>query len=169
MENTQVNTEELNLELKRLYGEQIILASEAEGLRKQTKELAIIKNKNTAGLKNCEKRILEIENILLTADIFNETTTIIAKFTDFHLLSRDELTIITSGIDTTDYTAYGKPRIMDLEAVLTIVLKIKKLYPSFTFNMLRKKGQYDTLPPQNMYEYTFLTPEGLYLIYAGTD
>lgn len=160
-----VNTEELKNKLESLKSERDVLKLEESQLKKKSDELYRLQKTARNNLKNCEKRIFEIENILFTKNIFNEET--ISKFTDFHLLSTNELTIINKGLDKTDYTAYGKPRIMDLENVVNLIIKIKKLYPTWNLDLLQKTGQQDSLPPGNIYQYTFITPEGHHFIYGG--
>ena len=160
-----VNVEELKQEFETLNSERKKLHEEEKQLYKQIRELQKLKNLQAASLKTCEKRMIEIQNILFTQNIFNEET--MSKFTDFHLLSANDIKQISKGLDKTDYTKYGKPRIMDLENVVNFILRIKKLYPTWNLDLLQKTGQQDSLPPKNIYEYTFITPEGDHFIYGG--
>lgn len=160
-----VNMEELHQELEILKSECETINREGKQLEKQIRELDKLIDSKSRILRNKEKRIAKIKNILATQNIFDEET--ITKFTDFHLLSDDELKEITKGIDKTDYTAYGKPKIMDLENVVNFVLKIKMLYPSWKLELLQKIARIDIKPPENIYEYTFITQEGFRFIYGG--
>lgn len=160
-----INLEELKQELESLNSERDTLKNEGTQLQKQSRELRKLINLKEASLQTCERRIFQIKNILFSQNIFNEET--MSKFTDFHLLSADELTLIIKGLDKTDYTKYGKPRIMDLENVVNFILRIKKLYSTWNLDLLQKTGQQDSLPPGNIYEYTFITPEGHRFIYGG--
>mgnify|MGYP007025789847 CR=1 FL=1 len=64
---------------------------------------------------------------------------------------------------------YGNPRIMDLEEAVNFVLETKKMYTGWKLNMIIKIGQYDTLPPKNLYEYTFITSENIRFIWRNTN
>ena len=172
MENTIVNIERSNLEeldqeLKCLNNKLLLLKHQSKGLQKDMEELSISKSRNFINLQNCEKRIFEIECIVTSEYIFDDPT--ISQIPDFHLLSINELKVITKCINTTDYTNYGSPRIKELKSVITFVLQIKKLYPTWKLDMLRIKAQYGSFLPKNLYEYRFLTPEGIHFIYEYDD
>ena len=97
------------------------------------------------------KKIMEMENILES----------VQELEGLNSLSQNELTTITKGMDKTDYRKYGKcPRFLDLERLLKEVIEFKKLYPGWLLEDLVNTGQYDTLPPQTFYRYTYKTPQG---------
>ena len=45
----------------------------------------------------------------------------------------------------------------------------KKLYPDWILESLTRGGQYDTLPPQTFYRYTYKTPHGHYMSMGGIE
>ncbi len=116
-------------------------------------------------LKECEKKIAQIKTSLESKNMFTEE--IIANFEDFHLISIDEQTIIGINIDKSDYTRYGRARIMDLEDVINTILRIKKIHPTWKLKSMRNTGRLERLPPQNTYEFTFITQEGFCFNYVG--
>lgn len=74
----------------------------------------------------------------------------------FELLSEDELSVITTNMDRTDYRKYGVPiRFYDLERICREVINIKKKYPKWILTKLARAGQYDTLPPDKFYRYEY--------------
>lgn len=161
----KVNLDELKQEFETLNNERTKLHNEGKELHKQTSELQKLRDLQATSFKACEKRMVEIKNIIFTENIFNEET--MAKFTDFHLLCEDELIKIIEGIDKTDYRKYDKPRIMDLEKVINFVLEIKTVYPGWKLKSVDKAGQRDSLPPINWYRYSFITPRGHCFDYGG--
>jgi hypothetical protein len=163
MEN--INLEELNPDFKTLKSELDTLESGRTQLLEQISDLRKNINLNSNVLRENNDRMIEIQNILVTENMFNEKT--MSIFPDFHLLGANELKVIIKGLDKTDYTSYGKPRIIDLERVVKCILRIKKLYPTWNLHLLQKTGQQDSLPPGNIYEYTFITPEGYHFMYGG--
>jgi len=92
-------------------------------------------------------------------------------------LTKEELTAIYTGIDKTDYNeeshlkSYGKvyPRFIDLERVVKDVINFKKLYPGWILEHLARGGQYDTMPPETYYKYTYKTPQGHYMSHGGIE
>lgn len=106
------------------------------------KDLAII-------LKEIKRR----EDIEEAKNIIGED---IKKMEGFELLSQDELFIITTKMNRTDYRKYGNyPRYLDLERLCKNVINIKKLYPKWTLTSLAIGSQYDTLPTHTFYRYEY--------------
>jgi hypothetical protein len=88
----------------------------------------------------------------------------------FVTLSQSELVAISNGMDKTDYRQYGKyPRWFDLERLVKHVIQFKKHYPGWVLDRVNKSGQYDTLPPQSFYKFTYNTPLGHYMSYGGIE
>lgn len=80
----------------------------------------------------------------------------IKKIEGFDLLSKDELLIITTNMDKTDYRKNGDyPRFYDLERICKEIIVMKKRYPRWTLTNLGRGGQYDTLPPLTFYRYEY--------------
>ena len=116
-------------------------------LRNIDKDLAII-------LKETKRR----EDIEEAKNIINEDIRNIEGFT---LLSEDELSIITKGMDRTDYRKHGQyPRFLDLERICKEVIAMKKRYPKWSLINLERGGKYDTLPPKTFYKYEYKDEEG---------
>lgn len=109
-------------------------------------------------LKELKKQINEYENCILQETIIDDN---IRSKPGFHLLTINEINAIVKGIDKTDYSKYGQPRFSDISKVIDNILKVKNLYPTWILEYMRKCGQYDTMPPQNFYEFDFKTQEGL--------
>lgn len=71
------------------------------------------------------------------------------------LLDDSEVNCILDGIDTSDYTDYGKPRIMDLDGVSFRIFRMKRIFPSFKLVELKKTLTEDRIPPIHYYKYTY--------------
>lgn len=158
---------EMTEELEILNKERDALKLEKDQLTEKYNSLIYQKATVDRRLKEYEKKIAQIKISLESKIMFNEE--IIAKFADFHLISVDEQTIISNNIDKTDYTRYGRPRYIDLEDVINIILKIKRMNPTWKLRGMgmRNTGQMDCMPPQNMYEFIFITQEGFCFRYGG--
>ncbi len=77
---------------------------------------------------------------------------------------RAELVAISNGMDKTDYRKHGNyPRWYDLETLVKDVIAFKNLYPGRILVSLSRVGQYDTLPPETFYRYTYKSPHGHYM------
>lgn len=92
----------------------------------------------------------------------------IANIENFDLLNEEELMIITSKMDKTDYRKQGDyPRWLDLESIIKYVIDMKKKYTKWTLTDLSKGGQYDTLPPKTFYTYEFKDENEQYFDIGG--
>jgi len=88
-----------------------------------------------------------------TKNIINEE---IKNIEGFNLLGEDELLIITTKMDKTDYKKYGSyPRFIDLERICKEVIELKKRYPKWILINLSPGTQDDTMPPKTFYKYKY--------------
>ena len=70
-------------------------------------------------------------------------------------------------MNKTDYRKHGDyPRFYDLETLIKHVIEFKKQYPGWVLESVEKTGQYDTLPPQTFYKFTYKTPLGHYMSFG---
>ena len=116
--------------------------------------------------KELSKEIKKLIEIIETENVF-ET---VKNIEGFDTLLQEELVAISNGMDKTDYRKYGNyPRWYDLERLVNQVILFKKLYPGWILESLASGGQYDTLPPQTFYRYTFKTPQGHYWSMGGIE
>lgn len=105
------------------------------------------------------------EDIEESKNIINENIKNIEGFT---LLSEDELSIITKGMDRTDYRKHGQyPRFLDLERICKEVINMKQKYPKWKLTSLARGGQYDTLPPHTFYRYEYKDEYGYHFNLGG--
>lgn len=138
------------------------------------KELRCLKKQYSDCDKNCVEIKKHIKNISVEVkrrqDI-EEAKNIsenIKKMEGFELLSEDELSIISSKMDKTDYRKYGNyPRYLDLERICGEVINMKKKYPKWTLSELSRRGQYDTLPPTTFYKYEYKDEYGCHFNLGG--
>ena len=139
----QINYDLLDLNRKKQIANNLVMSrqKDKENIQKQIKNLQCKAKKNNM-FQNFEKEKLSF---------FNEA----------------ELVVISNGIDKTDYTKSNVPLFFDLKKTVDSIIEIKKKYPTWTLTSLEKKGQYDTLPPCNFYEFTFKTQENLYFYCGG--
>jgi hypothetical protein len=64
-------------------------------------------------------------------------------------------------MDKTDYREHGNyPRWYDLERLVKEITAFKKVYPGWILETVVSYGQYNILPPQRFYNYTYNTPQG---------
>ena len=61
------------------------------------------------------------------------------------------------------------PRYIDLERLVKEVIEFKKIYPGWVLDRIQKSGQYDTLPPQSFYKFTYKSPQGHYMSHGGIE
>ena len=116
--------------------------------------------------KDLLKLIKELEDKIVAENIFINVSCV----EGFGILTQPELVAISTGIDKTDYREYGDyPRWIDLERIVKDVINIKKKYPLWKLESVKKSGQYDTMPPQNFYKYTYETEEGNYFTCGGVE
>jgi hypothetical protein len=112
----------------------------------------------------CENRKKDISNdinrltkIIETENMFES----VQEVEGFETLSQKELLAISIGMDKRDYRKYGNyPRYKDLEQLIKEVINFKIMYPGWILDRVVSCGQYDTLPPETFYRYTFKTPQG---------
>jgi len=118
--------------------------------------------KNHDNLQNILKEIQRHEVVDQAKNMISED---IKNIEDFNLLHGNEVLLITTKMDRTDYRNYGDyPRWLDLEKICKEVIRIKKRYPSWILMDLEKSRQTNTLPPQSIYYYKFKDQFGSYLI-----
>ena len=137
------------------------------------KELRCLKKQYSDCDKNCVEIKKHIKNISVEVkrrqDIEEAKNIIgedIRNIDGFELLSEDELSIITTKMDKTDYRKYGSyPRYLDLERICKEVIEMKKRYPNWILMDLEKSGQTNTIPPQSCYYYKFIDEFAAYLIF----
>jgi hypothetical protein len=116
--------------------------------------------------KELSKEIKKLIEIIETENVFETVQNIEGLDT----LLQEELVAISKGMDKTDYRKYGNyPRWYDLERLVNQVILFKRLYPGWILESLASGGQYDTLPPQTFYRYTFKTPQGHYWSMGGIE
>ena len=124
--------------------------------------------------KELSKQIKKLEEIIEAENVFES----VENIEGFDTLIQEELVAISNGMDKTDYSkmdlvrARSKesiPRWIDLERLVKEVIGFKKLYPGWILESLTRGGQYDTLPPQTFYRYTYKTPQGHYMNMGGIE
>lgn len=123
-------------------------------------------------LKDIDYRLKLISNELKHREEIKESKSMlnpeISAIEGFELLSEDELSIITTNMDRTDYRKHGNyPRFYDFERICKEVINKKKKYPRWTLSSLSRGGQYDTLPPQIFYKYEYKDEDGCYFNIGG--
>lgn len=92
----------------------------------------------------------------------------ISNIENFDLLNEEELKIITSKMDKTDYRKLGDyPRWLDLENIIKYVIDIKQKYTKWTLTNLSKVGHFDRLPPKTFYNYEFKDENEMYFNIGG--
>lgn len=85
-------------------------------------------------------------------EIINEN---IKNYEGFELLNKDEILIIITKMDKTDYTKYRCPRYKDLDEIIKEVIKMKQRYPNWKLANMVISGKYESMPPQNVYKYEY--------------
>ena len=137
-----------------------------------------IHKENLKKMRACEGRKNQLLKVLKQLENIIESETMLSSVTNFEgidTLSQDELTIICSNMDKTNYNKCARsyennyPRWYDLEGIVKEVIEFKKLYPGWTLDGLQISGKYDTMPPQNFYKYTYKTPYGHYMSHGGIE
>ena len=153
--NHTVNTQlkELDAEKKNQQKQLRILQKSIDDCVAQSKKLnaEIIRRKD----------IKDLESIIHTDNI--------SSITGFATLTPDELLIITKNMDKTDYRNYGAtfPRFFDFERICKEVIELKQKYTTWTLKGLKRGGQYDTMPPQTFYRYSYKDDNGFYFTIGG--
>lgn len=153
-DNTETDNTETDITLEIIEK----LTNEYHELNKEIKKLNI-ERKNISSIisnnkKTCDKNVIEIRKLKLGIEL-NNCKTDMTQYDPEKQLSDQELSVIYTGMDKTDYTKYGKPRFLDIENIITKTNKIKKQYPRWTLISVKKTLSLDTLPPSNSYSYTF--------------
>jgi chromosome segregation ATPase len=116
--------------------------------------------------RELSKEIKKLEEIIESENMF-ET---VENIEGFDTLLQEELVTISNGMDKTDYRKRGNyPRWYDLERLVKEVIAFKKLYPGWILESLTKSGQYDTLPPQTFYRYTYNSTHGHHMTHSGIE
>jgi hypothetical protein len=124
--------------------------------------------------KDLSKEIKKLEEIIETENVFES----VQNIEGFDTLLQEELVAISNGMDKTDYSKMDLvrarsnesiPRWYDLERLVKEVIAFKKLYPDWILESLARGGQYDTLPPQTFYKYTYKSPHGHYMTMGGIE
>jgi hypothetical protein len=140
--------------------------SEYKDYRKQYDEISKKIRLCDSRRKDLSQQIKNLERIIDTENVFES----VQGVEGFDTLLQEELVAISNGMDKTDYRKHGNyPRWHDLERLVKEVIAFKKLYPGWILESLARGGQYDTLPPQTFYKYTYKTPQGHYMSHGGIE
>ena len=116
--------------------------------------------------------IKKLEDIIESEDVF-ET---VRQIEGFDTLNQEELIIIKNGMNKVNYRKMDLvrnraelPRWIDLERLVKQVIEFKKTYPGWILERIAANGQYDSLPPQTFYKFTYKTPHGHYMSFGGIE
>ena len=161
------------MEFAEAKNEIVRVREELSQVENQLKELNKIYMENRKKVTSCENRkkelskeIKKLEDIIESENAFES----VQNVEGFDTLLKSELVVISNGMDKTDYRKHGNyPRWYDLERLVKEVIYFKKLYPGWILDHLARGGQYDTLPPQTFYRYTYKTPHGHYMNIGGIE
>lgn len=161
-------------EIVRVRGELVQVENELKELNKisieHRRKVSLCENRK----KDLSKEIKKLKAIIETENIF-ET---VENIEGFDTLLQEELLAISKGMDKTDYSKMDLvrarsdkeiPRWYDLERIVKQVIEMKKLYPGWILERISNGGQYDTLPPETFYRYTYKTPHGHYMNSGGIE
>jgi hypothetical protein len=163
-----MNTEEINAELAELKTKLIKVDLELKTSNAKCQEEKQNLFKINKLRSKIEEQIKHLKDTISTENIF-ET---IKDVKDVELLCQSELIAISNGMDKRDWniTKNGEcPRWIDLDRLVKQVIEFKKLYPGWILESIKVAGQYDTMPPFNIYTYTYKTPHGHYMTYGGIE
>jgi hypothetical protein len=161
-------------EIIRLKAELAENEAECKDLNKIYRENQIKMNLSVSRKKELSKEIKKLEEIVEAENVFES----VQGVEGFETLLQEELVAISNGMNKTDYSkmdlviARSKesiPRWIDLEKLVKEVIAFKKLYPGWILESLIRGGQYDTLPPQTFYKYTYKSPHGHYMSMGGIE
>jgi septal ring factor EnvC (AmiA/AmiB activator) len=169
------------MEFAEAKNEIVRVREELRQVENQLKELNKIYMENRKKVTSCENRkkesskeIKKLEDVIESENVFES----VQNIEGFDTLLQEELVAISNGMNKTDYSkmdlvrARSKesiPRWIDLERLVKEVIAFKKLYPGWILEFLSSGGQYDTLPPQTFYRYTYKTPHGHYMSMGGIE
>lgn len=167
--------EQINIQprkYKDLILQQIELNEKRENINIELFELKKKCRKLEKDVINIDKNLKIILNEIKIHKDMEELNNIInediKKIDGFDLLSEDEMIIITSKMDKTDYRKYGVlVRFIDLERICKEVIEIKKTYPKWTLTNLESGTQQDTMPPDIFYKYEYKDEYGRYFDIGG--
>jgi hypothetical protein len=117
------------------------------------------------------KEIKKLEEFIETENIFKS---LVQGVEAFDTLTEAELTVISKGMDKSDYRDFVRKdvnphRLKDLEQLIKNVIEFKKLYPGWILHRMAPSGKYDTLPPKIFYKFTYKSPHGHYMSYDGFE
>lgn len=161
-------------EIIRLKAEISQNEAEYKELYKIYRETRIKMNFCESRKKELSKEIKKLKEIIETENVFES----VQNIEGFDTLLQEELVAISNGMDKTDYSkmdlvrARSKesiPRWIDLERLVKEVIGFKKLYPGWILERLVLSGQYNTLPPQTFYKFTYKTPQGHFMTFGGIE
>jgi hypothetical protein len=164
-----MNTEEAKTKLKAELAQN---DAEYTKIKKIYRETVIKMNFCESRKKELSKEIKKLAEIIEAENVFES----VENIEGFDTLLQEELVAISNGMDKTDYSkmdlvrARSKesiPRWIDLERLVKEVIGFKKLYPGWILKRVERGGQYDTLPPQTFYEFTYKTPQGHFMTFGG--
>jgi hypothetical protein len=148
--------------------------AEYKEINKIYREIRIKANFCESRKKELSKEIKKLEEIIEAENVFES----VENIEGFDTLLQVELVAISNGMDKTDYSKMDLvrarsnesiPRWYDLERLVKEVIAFKKLYPGWILESLARGGQYDTLPPQTFYRYTYKSPHGHYMTMGGIE
>jgi len=167
--------EQINIQPRKyqdLILQQIELNEKRENINIELFELKKKYRKLEKDVINIDKNLKIILNEIKIHKEMEELNNIInediKKIDGFDLLSEDEMIIITSKMDKTDYRKYGvQVRFIDLERICKEVIEIKKSYPKWTLTNLESGTQQDTMPPHIFYKYEYKDEYGRYFDIGG--
>ncbi len=156
--NEEVVTDEILVHEEKLK----VIKQELSDITKELKIATQNHKLKLAEVDGLEKKIKNLKNIFFVKHMFkNISEEKLQYFTE------DELVAINKGIDKSDYTKYNVPILFDLDKTLDNIIETKKKYSEWKLDSLSKGGQYDTMPPQNFYKFTYKTQEGWYVTMGG--
>lgn len=167
-----MNTEEAKTKIDELRAELAQNDAEYTKIKKIYRETVIKMNFCESRKKELSKEIKKLAEIIEAENVFES----VQNIEGFDTLLQEELVAISNGMDKTDYSkmdlvrARSKesiPRWIDLERLVKEVIGFKKLYPGWILECVERGGQYDTLPPQTFYSYTYKSPHGHYMTFGG--
>ena len=170
-----MNIEEAKNEIIRVRAELAQNDSEYKDYRKKYDEISKKMRLYESRKKDLSKEIKRLEEIIESEDIYANVLWI----EGFETLTQSELLAISTGMDQTDYREKMRlvitrrneeiPRWYDLERLVKEVIEFKKQYPDWILQKVQKAGQYDTLPPESFYRFTYKTPQGYYMSHGGIE
>ena len=169
-----MNPEEAKNEIIRARDELVQIETESRQIDKIYREICKKIRLCDSRKNDLLKEIKKLEEIVESENVFES----VQNIEGFNTLLQEELVAISNGMDKTDYSkmdlvrARSKesiPRFYDLERIIKSVIEFKTLYPGWILDSVARGGQYDTLPPQIFYRYTYKSPHGHYMTMGGIE